>query len=76
MENKVKSLIEALNQCNPGVEAVALWQDGEMKLVHRFVPAKPRLIYSHTKSFISTAAGVAIDEGKLTLDTKLLDLFP
>lgn len=76
MENKVKSLIEALNQCNPGVEAVALWQDGEMKLVHRFVPAKPRLIYSHTKSFISTAAGIAIDEGKLTLDTKLLDLFP
>lgn len=76
MISKVKAFIEALKQNNPGAEAVALWQDGETKLLHRFVPAKPRLIYSHTKSFISTAAGIAIDEGRLSLDDRISDLFP
>lgn len=76
MLDRVERLIEALKEENTGIESIALWQDGEMKLVHRFVAAGPRLIYSHTKSFISTAAGVAIDEGLLTLDTKLVSLFP
>lgn len=76
MLNRVNDYIDALNRDNPGVEAVALWQDGEMKLVHRFVPSRPRLIYSHTKSFVSTAAGIAIDEGKLSLGTNVADLFP
>ena len=76
MESRVKALIEAINNDNPGVESVALWKDGEMKLLQRYVPQKSRLIYSHTKSFISTLVGIAIDEGKLTLDTKLVDVFP
>ena len=76
MINRVKELIAILDKENTGIESVALWQDGEMKLVHRYVPAGPRLIYSHTKSFISTAAGIAIDEGLLTLDTTVAELFP
>lgn len=76
MEARFNSLIEALNKDNPGVESIALWKDGEMKRIHRYTPKKPRLIYSHTKSFVATAVGIAIDEGKLTLDTKIVDLFP
>lgn len=76
MEARFNSLIEALNKDNPGVESIALWKDGEMKRIHRYTPQKPRLIYSHTKSFVATAVGIAIDEGKLTLDTKIIDLFP
>lgn len=76
MEARFNSLIEALNNDNPGVESIALWKDGEMKRIHRYTPKKPRLIYSHTKSFVATAVGIAIDEGKLTLDTKIIDLFP
>ncbi len=76
MKAKTEALIDALTKDNPGVEAVALYQNGEMQLVHRFAPAGPRLIYSHTKSFVSTAAGIAIDEGYLTLDTRVIDLFP
>lgn len=34
------------------------------------------VVYSVSKSFTSTAIGFAIDEGLLTLDTKLLDVFP
>jgi CubicO group peptidase (beta-lactamase class C family) len=36
----------------------------------------PYPVYSVSKSFSSTAAGLAIAEGKLTLDTKVGDLFP
>ncbi len=44
-----------------------------------FDEAKPEskyLVYSTTKSFSSTAAGLAIAEGKLTLDSKLGEFFP
>lgn len=33
------------------------------------------LVYSVTKSLVGTAAGLAIGEGKLALDTRLVDLF-
>ncbi len=76
MLEKVKNLIADLEQDNPGAEAVALYQNGEMLLSRHFVPDLPRLIYSHTKSYVSTLAGIAIDEGKLTSDTTLCSLFP
>jgi len=76
MQAKVEALIHALKQDNPGVEAVALYQHGEMVVEHHFVPSVPRCIYSHTKSFISTAVGMAVDAGKLKLTDRILDLFP
>ena len=76
MLEKVKNLITDLEQDNPGAEAVALYQNGELLLSRHFVLDIPRLIYSHTKSYVSTLAGIAIDEGKLTLDTTLCSLFP
>ena len=36
----------------------------------------PQSVYSISKSFTSTAIGFAINEGLITLDTKLIDLFP
>ncbi len=36
----------------------------------------PHTMYSVSKSVISTAAGFAVSEGLMTLDTKLLDVFP
>lgn len=36
----------------------------------------PHTMYSVSKSIISTAIGFAISEGLLTLETKLLDIFP
>lgn len=39
-------------------------------------PASKYIVYSTTKSFASTAAGLAIDEGKLTRDTKVGQLLP
>ncbi len=76
MKKRTEALIEAYKNDNTGVEAIVLYQNGETVIEHRFVPAKPRLIYSHTKSFISTIVGMAIDAGKLKLDDKFVDLYP
>ena len=36
----------------------------------------PQSVYSISKSFTSTAIGFALNEGLITLDTKLIDIFP
>jgi len=41
-----------------------------------FTNESKHMMYSVSKSFTSTAIGFAISEGLLTLDTKLVDLFP
>ena len=37
---------------------------------------KPHMLYSHSKSFTSTAIGFLVDEGKLDLDARVLSFFP
>ena len=76
MIEAVNKFIEAIEYDNPGVEAVVLNINGEDKIHKVFYPIAAKNIYSHTKSYTSTAVGIAIDEGKLSLDTKLVDLFP
>ena len=39
-------------------------------------PDIPHVMFSVSKSFTSTAIGLAIDEGLLSLDTRLIDIFP
>lgn len=58
------------------IEAVAIADAGKILLEHHFYPDKERNIYSHTKSYMSLAAGIAIDEGKLSLSDRLADFFP
>ncbi len=37
---------------------------------------EPHMLYSLSKSFTSTAAGLAIGQGLLSLDTRVVDMFP
>ena len=37
---------------------------------------RPHMLYSHSKSFTSTAIGFLVDEGKLDLDARVLSFFP
>jgi CubicO group peptidase (beta-lactamase class C family) len=39
-------------------------------------PAEPHMLFSLSKSFTSTAAGIAIEEGRLSLDDPVLSYFP
>ena len=36
----------------------------------------PHMLFSHSKSFTSTAIGFLVDDGKLDLDERVLDIFP
>ncbi len=56
------------------VEGVAIADENEILLERHFTADKPRDIYSNTKSFMATAVGMAIGEGKLTLEAHLSDL--
>ncbi|MGI5870214.1 MAG: serine hydrolase domain-containing protein [Kiritimatiellia bacterium] len=37
---------------------------------------RPHMLYSHSKSFTSTAIGLLVDDGVLDLDERVLDFFP
>ena len=41
-----------------------------------FNAQKPHRMYSVTKSFVSIAIGCLVDEGKLSLDDRIVDYFP
>lgn len=58
------------------IEGIAVLRDGELIFEHRWAPDRPRNIYSHTKSFTATAVGIAVSEGRLSLDDRLADCFP
>ena len=57
-------------------EAVTVYQGDKYVVGHRWVEDRPRNIYSHTKSFTSTAVGLAIGDGLLSLDDKPAEFFP
>ena len=64
-----------------GVEnhALMIIKDGETVFEEYNEPYfadMPHTLFSVTKSIVSTAAGFAIDEGLISLDTKIRDVFP
>lgn len=61
------------------IEAVVIWKDG--RVVAKAAPEPYSVydkgeLYSLSKSFCSTAIGMLIDEGKMSLDEKMADIFP
>lgn len=64
-----------------GIEnhALIIMRDGEVlfeNYVYPYSADMPHTLFSVTKSIVSTAAGFAIDEGLISLDTKIIDVFP
>lgn len=54
---------------------VVLSAEGRKIFEKRWIQDYPRDIYSNTKSFVGAAAGIAIREKKITLNTKVTELF-
>ena len=57
------------------VEAICLSNKDGVIWKEQYFPRTNRNIYSHSKSFTSLMVGIAIDENKLSLDTRLVDVF-
>ena len=43
---------------------------------HPYAPEKPHMLFSLSKSFTATAVGLAVGEGRLSLDDKVISFFP
>lgn len=61
------------------IHAFQVWRNQELEVRMSLPPydcVDKRLYYSLSKSFTATAIGLACDEGLLTTDTRIVDLFP
>lgn len=66
--------IDEINNKNLNVFGIVVIKDGIKVAEYHFVPEVRRNLYSATKSFTSTAIGIAIEEGYFSLDDSLLKL--
>ena len=63
-----------------GVEnhGLIIMRDGEIlfeEYAYPYSADMPHTLFSVTKSIVSTAAGFAIDEGLISLESKIVDIF-
>lgn len=70
LEKALLDFVSRVQKDKLGVEAVAIADGQKLIYEHHFTPSAARNIYSHTKSFTSTAVGLAISEGKLSLEDR------
>lgn len=76
---EIRALIDDFDDNNIEVHSLMLIRNGKIACeCYRYPYCKeaPHTMYSVSKSFTSIAVGFAIDEGLLTLDTKVIDIFP
>lgn len=70
---------EAIKTVGMDMHSVMVVQNGQViaeKWVGEGAPDKPHILNSVCKTFTSAAVGIAIGEGKLKLDDKLVSFFP
>lgn len=79
LPNAINELIDDFKQSKVEVHSLMIIRHGKVAYeswAFPFSPEIPHIMYSVSKSFTSTAIGFAVNEGLLTLDTKLVDIFP
>ena len=75
----IKELIEDFKKTEVEVHSLMILRHGKVAFeswAYPFTPDMPHIMYSVSKSFTSTAIGFAIEEGLLSLDTRVIDIFP
>ena len=76
LEKVFQQFIEHAQCVGLPIEGIAVGNEDRVLMEHHFTPDRIRNIYSHTKSHTSTAVGIALGEGKLSLTDRLADFFP
>ncbi len=77
--NEMRSLIDDFDSNNIELHSIMMLRHGKIAAEcyrEPFGKDIPHTMYSVSKSFTGTAIGFAIDEGLISLDTKVIDLFP
>lgn len=78
--SKLDMMVEAIKEQNIEADSVMVIRDGYVVMDAYFPPfdeGELHIVYSCTKSVVSTLIGIAIEEGYIeSLDQRLLDFFP
>ena len=75
----IEALIDDFKQSDVEVHSIMVLSGEEVAFeswASPYAPELPHAMYSVSKTFTSAAIGFAVDEGLLTVDTKLVDIFP
>lgn len=75
----LSAFLEAVDRDNVGLHSLMLVRHG--RVVSEgwwapYAPALPHMLFSLSKSFTSTAVGLAVAEGRLTIDDLVVSFFP
>lgn len=74
----IRAAVEALDALG-GLHGILVLRAGSViaeSWWQPYAPQTPQLLFSVSKSFTSTAVGLAISEGLFTLDSRVIDLLP
>ncbi len=75
----IADFIDDLNENSIETHSLMIIRHGKVAFeswAEPFGPDIPHVMFSVSKSFTSTAIGFAVEEGLLTLETRLIDIFP
>ena len=73
---EINSFVTAIEKQKLGCEGIVVLRHGEKIAERRWIPETPRNCRSVSKGFIAVVVGMAIDRGKLSLDSRVADAFP
>ena len=76
LDKAMTSYFQAVKECGEDLHSIMVIQHGKVLAEKFFVPDTAHVLHSVSKTFTSTAVGFAISEGLLSLDDKIVDLFP
>ena len=76
MDEAFASYLQAVADHKEDLHSIMVLQDGKILEEKFFVPDTAHILNSVSKTFTSTAVGFAISEGLLSLDDKIVDIFP
>jgi CubicO group peptidase (beta-lactamase class C family) len=68
--------VQTIERQQLNCEGIVVLRHDEEIARYRWVPEAPRNAYSVSKSFAAIALGMAVEAGKLSLDSRPLDFFP
>ena len=76
MDAAFQSYLQAVADTAMEMHSIMVLQHGKVLEEKQFAPDTAHVMHSVSKTFTSTAVGFAISEGLLSLDDRIVDLFP
>ena len=76
LDEAFASYLQAVADSSEELHSIVVLQHGKVLEEHFFVPDTAHILNSVSKTFTATAVGFAIKEGLLSLEDRLVDLFP